>query len=102
MCVLNKFRNRRCYSVKIICFYVEKKKQNYDKKKKKLFNFIGVSVNILPGSIRLYLIFLILSGKDVVRVPKPTWEKFILQILHYMEFYKINFYKKITSTILSY
>lgn len=32
----------------------------------------GVSVHILPGSIRLKLNLLILSGKDVVRIPKST------------------------------
>lgn len=32
----------------------------------------GVSVHILPGSIRLKLKVLILSGKDVVRIPKTT------------------------------
>jgi len=34
----------------------------------------GVSVHILPGSIRLKLMVLILSGKDVVRIPKTTIE----------------------------
>lgn len=32
----------------------------------------GVSVHILPGSIGLQLNLLILSGKDVVRIPKST------------------------------
>lgn len=32
----------------------------------------GVSVHILPGSIGLKLNLLILSGKDVVRIPKST------------------------------
>ena len=32
----------------------------------------GVSVHILPGSIRFTFNFLILSGKDVVRIPRST------------------------------
>ena len=36
------------------------------------FSSGGVSVHILPGSIRLKLNLLILSGKDVVRIPKST------------------------------
>lgn len=34
----------------------------------------GVAVRILPGSIRVKLLFLILSGKDVVRAPRSTFD----------------------------
>lgn len=39
---------------------------------KKRVSSYGVSVHILPGSIGLKLNLLILSGKDVVRIPKST------------------------------
>ena len=51
--------------------------------KKRIFSpyiVYGVSVHILPGSIRLHLNFLILSGKDVVRIPRSAWDELFINV----------------------